>query len=187
MSKFTDSKNFKYGTVGEELVLDYFRKKCSNYNIYYPENNNKAHWVDFFIADKTMNKLFALEVKTKPSRIYYPDTGIEQKHFNEYQILTATYKIDVFIAFVDKDKKQIYGNYIRNLLKPVVSKGIDYPLYENRNKTGGKIIYFPLTNMIIISNIPNHYTPILESLSQRNTKYEQVNIEDLPLFNYKAS
>ena len=57
-------------------------------------------------------KIFAIQVKNKEPRIYYPDTGLEKWRFLKYKELNNWIKI--LILFTEKNGR-IYGDWIDNL------------------------------------------------------------------------
>ncbi len=172
------------GTLGEEIVLNWFKNNHPDYIIYRPESN-KAHWFDFLLTNKKKNKMFILEIKTKPKRVFFNDTGINLNHFQEYLALQNKYKLDVFIVFVDEKERCAYGNYLQQLLKPIKIKKIEYPYFDNNNKKGsGKIVYFPLDNMkILIKQIPENIAKRLNDLSDISIEYQTDFNSQLSIFN----
>lgn len=135
----------KKGNVGEKIVKDYLEGR--GYVLYKPVTE-KAHTFDY-LATKNKTAIYVVEVKTKPRRKYYRDTGIDYRHFKTYKTVSEKYKMDVFLFFVDDIERTIYGNEINNLLLPYSEKGKQYPIYEEHTK----IIYFPLKHMIKISDL----------------------------------
>jgi len=57
-------------------------------------------------------------VKSKARRNYYPDTGVDVRHYDDYMHIKETYTIPVFIYFVDEMLKLIYGGEIGWLTQP---------------------------------------------------------------------
>lgn len=135
----------KKGNIGEEIVKTYLEGK--GYILYNPTTPG-AHVFDN-LATKDKTNIFVVEVKTKPRRLYYKDTGINYSHFKTYQEVAEKHNLKVFIFFVDDIEEKIYGNELQNLTKSYYEKGKHYPLYEPHSK----IIYFPLANMVDIANL----------------------------------
>lgn len=97
-----------------------------------------------------------VEVKSKPRRDKYPDTGIPTRHYDDYKHIENKYGIQVFIAFVDEVLKKIYGNFLEELEKPEGR----YPLrYAN-------VIYFPLSKMRDITMLTDEQCAELTALRE---------------------
>ncbi|HZD63207.1 MAG TPA: hypothetical protein VE200_10485 [Xanthobacteraceae bacterium] len=105
----------KVGSIGERLVDAFIRQQ--GYVPYYPDTGMR-HPFDRLIASPDKRRLCVVEVKTKPRREAYDDTGIDECHFNDYEHITTTYAIPLFLAFVDAKVGAIYGNRWHELLKP---------------------------------------------------------------------
>lgn len=133
-NSWQDKPEVKRGNVGENIVKNHF--ESLGYIIYEPITNG-AHPFDKFVAHSNKKDLFILEVKTKPARIKYPDTGIDISAYNGYKYIVDTYRINIFLVFVDDLNKSVYGNWITELDKPYKN----YPL-----ETGG-IIYWHIGSM----------------------------------------
>lgn len=137
----------KVGSIGERILDTFIRQQ--GYVPYYPDpGEGMRHPFDRLIASPDKRRLCIVEVKTKCRREAYEDTGINQCHFDDYQHITTTYAIPLFLAFVDAKVGQIYGNWWRELLKPRES--------DLRTMCGGcnaypwhcgGIVYFPLEAM----------------------------------------
>ena len=159
----------KKGNVGEKIVNDYLIK---NGYIPYSPNAEGAHPFDRLCASKDKKTLFITEVKTKPARVYYPDTGIDIRHYNGYKYVHDKYNIDVLLIFVDQDMGKVYGNHMRILDIPRVidynGKRLAYPLVQNN------IIYFPLYAMVDIGFINNKELELLNIYTTRNDGYTAI-------------
>lgn len=155
------------GNFGECIVTDYLISK--GYIPYRPDAPG-AHPFDRLCASKDKKHIFIAEIKTKPARTYYPDTGINVGHYKDYLNIQNKYGIDVFLFFVDQDKKRIYGNKLAELVKRIEvfhnNKKLIYPLEQCG------IIYFPLKLMIDIWQLDSDECLKLNELSERNIKYE---------------
>ena len=120
-----DQTTVKKGNIGEDIVSDYF--KARNYIPYKPDAEG-SHPFDRIMARADKKEIFIAEVKTKARRIYYPDTGIDIRHYDSYKYIQDKYNIDVFIYFVDEYLKTIYGNFLRILDKERVMKNAICPM-----------------------------------------------------------
>ena len=159
------------GNAGEEIVKKFLKDK--EYILYFPTNG--PHAFDM-LAIKEKKEIFIAEVKAQARRNKYPDTGITKKHYDEYNYITDKYNIPFFIFFVDEMLREVYGNWLKELKKPIVVNSISYPLIQ-AGSTGIRI-YFPLQVMarnIIVLN--NDDIVELKKLSTRNYEYNPL---DLP-------
>jgi hypothetical protein len=108
----------KTGAIGEHILDEYIRQR--GYVPYRPDADH-AHPFDRLIASLDKQRICIVEVKTKPKRKAYDDTGINQSHFQDYQRITLTYNVPLFLAFVDCEEGAMYGNWWHELLKTRVS------------------------------------------------------------------
>ena len=155
----------KKGNIGESLVIEYLANK--GFMPYSPAAPG-PHPFDHLVASKNKRTIFIADSKTKAARRYYPDTGINIEHYEEYTYIQNKYNIKVYIFFVDEEKKKIYGNWLSELEKPTTvnhnEKKINYPLKQKN------IIYFPLCHTKPVVDIPEG--DILE-MRKLTTKKEQ--------------
>lgn len=138
------------GDYGEEIVQNYFIGK--GYQVY-RQISNGAHPFDFAFFKN--NEFLYVEVKTKPRRKIYADTGFDFKNYEIYRRLCENENKRMYIIFVDPFLKKMYGNYLDELNKKRVCKAnetsiFSYPLI-NECKNNKNIIYFPLEAMEDIS------------------------------------
>lgn len=173
MNNFNELTTTKKGNLGESIVDKYLLGKNIIPYIPHPENET-AHPFDRLCASRDKKNVFIAEVKTKPSRNFYPDTGINLKSYKEYKFIQDKYSIEIWMFFVDENINKIYGNKLSKLDIPIeiVFKGktISYPLTQ-KNNYGVPIIYFPLEYMINICDIDNKLSQKLKTLSTRNYEY----------------
>ncbi len=154
-TNFEDNPFFKSGQRIETLFIDIFEylgyyiipkrdyskngaPQCYNYD-------DKLSLPDIQIAKD--GKTWYIEVKSKPSRFKYPDTGLNEKHFNHYKKIEEITGIKVFLIFYDEGyldtkiscintKNTTYGNFISNIAQNICG----YPRVESRYSP--TIIYF---------------------------------------------
>lgn len=166
---FEETQRYKKGEIGEQIVDSFL---LSRGIIPYKPNAGKAHPFDRLCATKDKKKLYIVECKTKARRTYYPDTGIDIRHYNDYSHIRNIYGIDVWLFFVDEYLKQVYGNLLSELEQPATiihkEKTINYPLTNNG------IIYFPLRKMKKVCDINENTIDALASLSSRSYEYPEV-------------
>lgn len=167
--KWSDKKQVKKGKIGEQIVIDWLISK--GIIPYKPVLGTGAHPFDQLCATKDKSKIFITECKAKPARIYYPDTGINISHHQDYKNIQEKYGIDVFIYFIDEDAQKIYGGSLDTISEEIVinhrGKSIKYPLTQKG------IIYFPLENMNKIADISDAKAEQLRQYSSRNPSYKK--------------
>jgi hypothetical protein len=134
----------KTGLLGERIIDEYLRQH--GYVPYHPEEG-VAHPFDRLVASLDKQRLCIVEVKTKWRREAYADTGIDRRHFDDYQHITTTYRVPLFLSFVDSKVGTVYGNWWSALVKPRPPEeswagGCEGYPWEQR-----RIVYFPLSAM----------------------------------------
>lgn len=161
-----ERQTVKKGDAGEALVDAFLKSK--NVVPYQPVFDG-PHPFDRLLATADKKQLFVADVKTKARRTYYPDTGIDRRHFDEYQHIADKYKMGVFLFFVDEDEQRIYGGWLSDLSKQryVIYNGktLTYPLEQ------GNIVYFPLEAMQDICKLNATVSDGLKLLSSRSYEY----------------
>ncbi len=162
----------KKGAVGEDIVKRLFERK--GWVVYSPETEG-AHQFDI-LAIKDKASAIAVDVKTKASMKFYPATGINQRHFEEYLRFSEKHLMPFWLVFVDEGLKKIYGNTLSELEKPRQVEGRVYPLVITCNG-GVKVRLWPLDAMEDIAALDDCAATALTSLSQRSYEYE---FEDRP-------
>jgi len=167
MNNWDKKTEVQKGKIGEALVLEHLLKRGL---IPYRPEIDGPHPFDRLCASADRKHILIAEIKTKAHRTYYPDTGFNIKHYNEYKHISQKYNLPIFIYFVDENKQEIYGNTLAELEKPttVLYKGktIKYPKREDQ------IIYFPLENMKPVCKLNDDSAQKLKELSTRNYNYE---------------
>jgi hypothetical protein len=161
-----DRPEVRKGNIGEKLVDEYLLRKGI---VPYRPIACQAHPFDRLCASSDKKRIYVVEVKTKPRREFYPDTGIDFRHYNDYLNIAMHHTMDVFIYFVDEIEKSIYGGeLISNLAKvrqiQYKGKTLTYPLAQRG------IIYFPLVAMERVCDLPDAVCAELAKL--RRTNYE---------------
>jgi hypothetical protein len=156
----------KKGNIGERLVNEFLIKKDF---IPYSPDATGAHPFDRLVASRDKRTIFIADSKTKAARKYYPDTGIDIRHYNEYKFIQDKYNIEVFLFFVDEEKLEIYGNILSRLdeVRTVLHNGkfLSYP-WEHQG-----IRYFPLEKMQHIANIPTSEAMAMKTLTSKKIEY----------------
>lgn len=178
-SAFKQRATTRKGAAGEEICFDYLRRK--GHTIYRPDDTGRRHPIDSLVLHGEKLTLIAADVKTKPRRQKYPDTGINIKHYGEYCCIQKVNGIRVFLFFVDEDLLKIYGNFLNVLdeKRKIFHEGrwLTYPILDRG------IIYFPLDAMIDIARLPAEEVEPLKALNGSKYKHQQNDIQlslDMP-------
>lgn len=160
---------FDKGEYGEALFRGILEKK--SYTVYTP-NTKGPHPFDIIAVHKChktgeKKPVFAADVKTKPMRIYYADTGIGLNHYHVYLKFSKTHLMEFWLIFVDQNLGEIYGNTISQLDIPRVINGRAYPLNEGQTR------YYPFSAMQKIRLLTGDEIKELDRLSQIKDKYKK--------------
>lgn len=154
------------GDYGEILVKKFFEDKGY---IIYQSGTMAPHPVDMIVCRKG-TIAFACEVKAKPACSKYPETGIDYYQYENYKQFSDSMNIPVFLAFVDEERGEIYGNYLHELDKPTVYKDMKYPKTIGHKGGGNLTRYFPLCNMLRLRYLTFNEANFLKKLSQKHIK-----------------
>ena len=136
--EFKDMQTTKKGDYGECLVDEYYIH--NGYTPYAPTIEG-AHTIDRMYCKKSTTDIFIADIKAKPFRNSYPDTGLNTKHYNEYISASLKLGVEVRLIFVDEKMGRMYGNTLTNLMKYAEFGIHSYP-WEH-----GKQTYFLLSSM----------------------------------------
>lgn len=163
------SNAYRKGEIGEGLVDQYLLKRGI---VPYRPIADAAHPFDRLCASSDKKSLYVVEIKSKPKREFYPDTGFNYSNFLDYMNIAMKYGMDVFVYFVDERMKKIYGGELLSNLavEREVSwngKSIMYPLHQGRQ------IYFPISCMEEIANLGDAECEVLHSLRRSNYDRQQ--------------
>jgi hypothetical protein len=166
-----DRREVKKGDYAEELVCRHFQARG---HVPYRPHADRAHKVDLLFLTQDCN-IFAVDVKAKAARTYYPDTGIDISSYRTYEDLVAKRNISVFLSFVDEHKKEAYGNDLLALTQPQKiahnGKVLEYPLRHRG------IIYFPLVAMVHMFDLTDKDCAALIAESHRSYEYPDYSYE----------
>ena len=172
MTNWNDLPQVKKGKIGEQLVRQWLEN--NGWVIYRPQTSG-AHPFDNLCATKDKKTLMIAEVKTKPARSYYPDTGIDEKALTGYLDIQRKHNLNVFIFFVDEKAKKIYGGELNKLNDEFMifhgGRFLNYPRKET-DQRGTRTVYFPLSRMTQIANIDDDSVSQITRWSTRNPDYD---------------
>lgn len=166
--EWNKKKCVQKGTLGEELIDKYIHE--SGRLIPYCPVFDGAHPFDRIVASLNKKEMYILDVKTKARRSYYPDTGIDIRHYEQYKYLEDKYNMPVYLAFVDEWLDKIYGNYLSILEEPTPDVKTNYGYRDYPIKQKG-IIYFPCVKMEYITILDKNNSKKLKELSTRTHPY----------------
>jgi hypothetical protein len=151
MCSFSELATTRLGFSGEDLCKEYF--KIKKYEV--KEAEKGPHLIDFELEKNGKNIL--CDIKTKPHRIFYQDTGFDMADYITYKRLQKITGKKVLIVFVDYYAKSVYGNYLDSLDK--------YKKYDK------KIVYFSLNGMRKLFDLSDESIKILRNGTTANMKY----------------
>jgi hypothetical protein len=167
----TNSISFIKGSVAEQEVIAYLQKR--GYRVYRAVTQG-SHPFDF-LAISPSNRVCIVECKAKASRNYYPDTGINERHYETYKALSEALGVEVILIFVDEKQGRVYGHRLSVLDTPrrIEHKGrvLQYPLTEQYTN-GERIRYFPICAMVHLFDLAPSTQKRLMSLSNRSYDYD---------------
>ena len=137
---WNDKPQVKKGNRGEDAVDKFLEEQ--GFVIYKPVTDAAHPFDRLCVKDKST--MFVAEIKTKPKRTYYPDTGFNLTHHKDYLRMQEK-GFNIYIFFVDEREGIIYGNPLSKISEKCIvehnGKMIEYPKKENG------IIYFPIVKM----------------------------------------
>ena len=172
-SMWEDKTEVKKGNIGEQIVEDYLIKQGI---IPYRPCTDGAHPFDRLCASADKQRIFVAEIKSKPARYAYPDTGINYSHYCDYMNIAMKYSMDIFLYFVDEHKGCIYGAELVSRLVPEYQiehngKLLSYPMHQSHYQNGKqiKMVYFPIKRMKFISSLTTDQCLELKVLSTSKT------------------
>jgi len=165
-----DKKEVKKGDIGERIINDWLEE--NNLIVYEPVTGG-AHGFDRLVS-KGKKQLVIVEIKTKAKRNYFPDTGIDYKHYSKYKEISKKHNLTVLIFFIDEMLGQIYFGRLSELDMPneyyYNGKYYSYPKVETKKQ---KIIYFYQPNMKVIKSLKKEEIDAIKKHQSRNYDYIQ--------------
>lgn len=182
-SEWDQRRAVQKGKLGEQILDALLREK--GYVPYRPVIEG-PHPVDRFYISRDRRPLGIADAKAKPSRDLYQDTGINVRHYKEYQRIQDQHNIPIFLFFVDEWMEQIYGGNLDDISRPWSYRDGDhqceiendarrlrqqYPS-EEASGQGILIIYFPLLLMSPIADLTPAEISLLSGL--RDSDYYQL-------------
>jgi hypothetical protein len=159
----------KLGEIGEHQVKEMLER--DGWIIYRPQTLG-SHPLDV-LAINEKRKTIAADIKTKPRRTYYADTGVDLCHFEQYKKFSEDHGVEFYIYFVDRSLGRIYGNSLKNLEIPCWHEGRQYPRTETikyGKDAGQKIRYWAMCAMVDFAGISQKTIDAIKGFEQRNYK-----------------
>ena len=155
----------KKGDYGEQIIDDYLKSKGI---IPYASVIDGPHPFDRLCVHGL--RLVIVEVKAKPHREYYPDTGINISQYEKYKAIQEKHGLDLYIYFVDEKQGEIYGNKLSILDAERIVENKNRVIKYPKRERG--IIYFPLEAMKLIASLTMKQCEKQKSNSSRNPAYD---------------
>jgi len=156
-----DHIRVKKGTIAENFVQEKLIE--AGWVVYRPAGGR--HKVDFICERK--NEFVAVDVKAKARRMYYDDTGIDARDLEVYEQLP----FPVYLVFVDDITGTTYGESIAYLCIARRIEKYTYPMFS------GHYVYFPLSVMKQLWEIPTDILQALQATTDRNKDYDPARVQ----------
>lgn len=167
---FRELNESKIGNLGEELVKKSLEKIGF---VVYETRTEKSHPIDFICFDN-LDNMFLFEVKTKPHRWSYDETGIDLRSWNRYKKLIEESCFKIYLYFVDEFEEKIY--YIS--INKIINDKTKYKIRHDDNAKRG-IVYFYLKDMKIGRDLTNDeilkFKELRESINHKLDEYKYRN------------
>jgi hypothetical protein len=120
-------KNLSTGSVGEDIVLGYLKKK---FGTVYTVQGNGSHCFDGIVYTKDYlsgnsannSSQFIFDVKTKPRMIGLCETGFDFYQYKRYEEISNSLNIPFIVFFVDWWLKKCYAANIATIETRVVAE-----------------------------------------------------------------
>jgi len=130
--------------------------------------------VDSWWVHEKSKKRMALQVKAKPARTHYPDTGFNTSSYRNYLDFMRVNDEDIMCVFVDEHAGMVYRQWLTILeIERFIywdGHNLRYPQSQWTN-TKKCITYYPVEAMEIWFTLSENEIAQLKSLSVRNKKY----------------
>jgi len=155
--------NKKIGMVGQQFVCDYLKENQINYWTNFNDNYNVTD-----IVMERNNQICFVEISTKQytTKSSHNVTGKNKAQIDRYVERQKIFGVKYFIVFVDIKKKEIYGNYLDNLLNLNYYNNKQFP--ETVNCGGQEITFFSLYSMIKLKELDSEQLDKLSKLTFAN-------------------
>lgn len=177
---FNGQATARKGALGERIAERYLRE--AGFHVYSPCDLENAHPIDRVAVCKRTLSVLLCDVKTKPKRVLYADTGIDVHHWQTYWTLGKTHNMRVYLIFVDEDSAEVYGQFLDVLERKVSvrhnGRTTWYPRTENNGDS--EIRYFPIQSMRKFADLTPEEQFELQELSTRHRKYREMKENEQP-------
>lgn len=117
-------KNLSTGSVGEEIVLGFLKKK---FGVVYTIKGNGPHCFDGivytkdYLAGNPNSAQFIFDVKTKPRMLGLCETGFDFYQYERYKEISDSLNIPFIVFFVDWWLKKCYAANISTIETRIVA------------------------------------------------------------------
>ncbi len=158
--EWQDKREVKKGNIGEEITKIWLKE--TGY-IFYEAKVEGSHKVDIFCHEKTNKKIQCVESKAKKRMWKRPMSGCNLNSYEEYKDLYMNNYIDTFLIFTDDFEEWIYGQFLSQLSDGQIING-----------KSGKVIVWPLSQMIKIKKLTSEQLIELRKFSKPDSNYDNV-------------
>jgi hypothetical protein len=109
-----DKIEVQKGNIGEAIVDRELIKQ--GWHPYAPAELERPHPFDrLYVRGE---EFILVDVKTKPRRRFYPDTGIDLRHYHKYMMASRRMCMPIHLAFVDQFLRKAYWAPLAELEQP---------------------------------------------------------------------
>jgi hypothetical protein len=102
----------KKGEIGEEIFRKYLEDR--GWIVYFPFTKNKAHYFDL-LATKDKSHVIACDVKTKARLNKWAATGIDIRHWNQYNEFCQKANVPFYLVFIDDKSGDVHAQELNKL------------------------------------------------------------------------
>jgi hypothetical protein len=161
----------KKGAIGESIVKE--RLEAAGWVVYQPVTEG-AHAFDM-LSIKGKRYAIACDVKAKALMNKWQATGVNQRHFEEYQQFSQKHSMPFWLFFVDEYLGEIYGNTISELEQPRAVEcrfGVESFPKVITTRNGTDVRLWPYAAMKKIAVLASGECHALMEYNQRGYEYQ---------------
>lgn len=174
--------SIKKGDIGERLVADTLGSRGLLTTKW---DQDGSHPYDKIMVERKSGKIISLfDVKTKPIRNNYQDTGINLSKYYHYQNSSKINKFPFALFFVDEVRREIYFGFLHELCSKRMCEGQIYPKIERFRES---IIYFHISTLKLLCSIATSTSCSIKDQNQRSYLYADVETHTLSLFSKRIT
>ena len=174
--------SLKKGDIGEQLVADALGNRGMLTTKW---DQDGSHPYDKIMVERKTGKIISLfDVKTKPIRNNYQDTGINLSKYYHYQNSSKINKFPFALFFVDEVRREIYFGFLHEICSERICEGQIYPKIERFRES---IIYFHISSLKLLCSIATSTSCLIKNQNQRSYPYADVETHTLSLFSKRIT